>query len=77
MILKYGLRASSVTERPCNTYKLIMMANQKSHEGNIFSRTDLKRIFYKNETTFTFEKPEMVMGSWLRPNIFHMINGLN
>ena len=33
-----------------------MMAHQKDHGGKKVYRADIRKIFYNNETTFTFEK---------------------
>ena len=55
LIPKNELRGSSVTEKPHKTYKLVMMSHQKAHKGNKLLDLNLKK-FYKNETTFTFEK---------------------
>ena len=47
-------------------------------KNNDLNRFKSDVLFDKVEDSqLKFEKPEMVMGSWLRPNIFHMINGLN
>ena len=47
-------------------------------KNNDLNRFKSDVLFDKVEDSqLKFEKPEMVMGSWLKPNIFHMINGLN
>ena len=44
-------------------------------KNNDLNRFKSDVLFDKVEDSqLTFEKPEMVMGSWLKPNIFHTIN---
>ena len=51
----YGLKFSSAAERQCRNFKPTMTAHQKDWREE-FDRADLNNIFYKNDTTFTFEK---------------------
>ena len=53
---KHLLRASIVAKSPYKSYNPVVVVYQKACKGKKVPRSDLKKTFNNNETTFIFDK---------------------
>ena len=56
MTLRNGLKVSSAAESQCRNFNTTMAVTSEGARKKQIAREDRKKILYKNETTFTFEK---------------------
>ena len=55
-MLRHGLRGNDVIEKQCWHCRIIVMENSECERSKKVDKDDLKRLFYRNKTTLSFDK---------------------